>query len=303
MTSTLTISRLTKRFQTVEALAEVSLDLGPGMRVALLGHNGAGKSTMMKIILGLIPFDAGEVRVCGAAPGSAQARMQVAYLPENAAFHPALTGEEQIRHYLSLRGESPRRAMELLERVGLAKAARRRIGTYSKGMRQRLGMAQALLGDPELVLLDEPTSGLDPNSRLQVYQTIEALKARGKSILVSTHALTEIEAHADKVVLIHEGRVLAAGTLQGLRDGARLPTVARLTVREGWEAEGLTAAGTGIHLDRQADKVTVAVPQGGMSAFLDMLARMRPWVAEVEIAPPTLDRLYQHLLAEAGSAR
>src|SRR5690625_4073349 len=108
MTSILTVSRLTTRFQAVEALKQVSLDLRPGMRVALLGHNGAGKSTLMKIVLGLIPWDAGEVVVCGARPGSGDARRQVSYLPENAAFHPALTGEEQIRHYLSLRGENPR---------------------------------------------------------------------------------------------------------------------------------------------------------------------------------------------------
>ena len=108
MTSTLTISHLTKRFAGVEALRDVSLTVEPGQRVALLGHNGAGKSTMMKIILGLIPFDEGQVTVCGAAPGSAAARAQVAYLPENVAFHPALTGREQIRAYLALRGAPAR---------------------------------------------------------------------------------------------------------------------------------------------------------------------------------------------------
>lgn len=148
MTPTLTISRLTKRFQSVEALKSVSLALEPGRRAALLGHNGAGKSTMMKIVLGLIPFDSGEVSVCGSAPGSPAARTQVAYLPENVAFHPALTGEEQLRHYLALRGENPKQATELLARVGLGHAARRRIGTYSKGMRQRVGLAQTLIGRP-----------------------------------------------------------------------------------------------------------------------------------------------------------
>ena len=139
------------------------------MRVALLGHNGAGKSTLMKIILGLIPYDSGEVMVCGAAPGSAAARRQVAYLPENVAFHPALTGQEQIAQYLSLRGESPKLALGLLDRVGLHQAATRRIGTYSKGMRQRVGLAQALIGKPRLLVLDEPTSGLDPVSRRDFY--------------------------------------------------------------------------------------------------------------------------------------
>jgi Cu-processing system ATP-binding protein len=129
MTSTLTISALTKSFAGLKALDTVSLTVEPGMRVALLGHNGAGKSTLMKIVLGLLPFDSGTVAVCGAAPGSAAARAGVAYLPENAAFHPALTGEEQIGHYLSLRGESPKGARALLERVGLHEAAGRRIGS------------------------------------------------------------------------------------------------------------------------------------------------------------------------------
>ena len=146
MTPRLTLSQLTKRFGEVHALTDVSLDVAPGERVALLGHNGAGKSTLMKIVLGLIGYDSGTVSIDGAAPGSPAARRMTAYLPENAAFHPALTGQEQIGHYLSLRGESPKLALDLLERVGLHGAAKRRIGTYSKGMRQRVGLAQALIG-------------------------------------------------------------------------------------------------------------------------------------------------------------
>ncbi|MEW9612618.1 ATP-binding cassette domain-containing protein [Shinella sp. S4-D37] len=114
MTPTLTISRLTKRFGDVEALKAVSLTLEAGRRAALLGHNGAGKSTLMKIVLGLVPHDGGEVSVCGAAPGSPAARTQVAYLPENVAFHPALTGEEQLRHYLALRAKARSRPWRFL---------------------------------------------------------------------------------------------------------------------------------------------------------------------------------------------
>ncbi len=133
MTSMLTISQLTKAFGGTRALSDVSLAVAPGERVALLGHNGAGKSTLMKIILGLIAPDAGDITVCGAAPGHASARANVAYLPENATFHPALTGLEQITHYMRLRGEHASGAMDLLDRVGLSFAAKRRIGTYSKG--------------------------------------------------------------------------------------------------------------------------------------------------------------------------
>jgi Cu-processing system ATP-binding protein len=122
--------------------------------VALLGHNGAGKSTLMKIVLGLIPATSGSVSVAGHAPGSRAARDLTAYLPENVAFHPALTGREQLRFYLRMKGEPPKAAEGLLERVGLGHAIDRRIGTYSKGMRQRVGLAQALNGRPRLMILD-----------------------------------------------------------------------------------------------------------------------------------------------------
>src|SRR6056297_1008415 len=130
MTQNLTLSKLTKSYQNTPALSDVSLDVAPGERVALLGHNGAGKSTLMKIVLGLIPHDSGMVRVLGGAPGSSAARSGVAYLPENVAFHPALTGLEQIRYYLRLRGQPAEQARDLLEKVGLGDAAKRRIGNY-----------------------------------------------------------------------------------------------------------------------------------------------------------------------------
>ena len=188
----LTLSQVTKAFGAVEALAEVSFTVAPGERVALLGHNGAGKSTLMKIVLGLLRADSGTIDVLGAAPGSNAARTGTAYLPENVAFHPSLTGLEQLRYYLRLRGEKPGQALGLLERVGLKDAAKRRIGTYSKAMRQRVGLAQALIGNPRLLVLDEPTSGLDPVSRREFYAILEGLAAEGVAILLSSHALTEV---------------------------------------------------------------------------------------------------------------
>ena len=237
MTSTLTISHLTKRFQGVAALSDVSLSVAPGERVALLGQNGAGKSTLMKVVLGLIPFDGGEVSVCGAAPGSALARRAVAYLPENVAFHPALTGLEQIRHYLALRGERPGEALTLLARVGLGDAAGRRIGTYSKGMRQRVGLAQALIGHPRLLVLDEPTSGLDPVSRRDFYALLDGLAAEGAAIVLSSHALTEVEARTDRILILSGGKMVAEGTLSDLRRRAALPVMLHVTPQNGHASE------------------------------------------------------------------
>ncbi len=298
MTSTLKISRLTKRFQAVEALSSVSLSLGPGQRTALLGHNGAGKSTMMKIILGLIPFDEGEVEVCGAAPGSPQARAQVAYLPENAAFHPALTGEEQIRHYLSLRGENPRQALDLLARVGLAPAAKRRIGTYSKGMRQRVGLAQTLIGKPRLLVLDEPTSGLDPVSRRDFYELLGGLAAEGAAILLSSHVLTEVEARTDRILILSGGRMVAEGTLPELRSRAALPVALHITPAPGCApalAQVLPEATPGpdglLHLScAQSEKL----------GLLARIAAQGNRVADLDMIPPSLEDIYSHFSRRDG---
>ena len=297
MTSTLKISALTKTFAGVKALDAVSLDIAPGQRVALLGHNGAGKSTMMKIILGLIPYEGGTVEVCGSRPGSTAARAQVAYLPENAAFHPALTGQEQIAHYLSLRGESPKQAMELLERVGLHAAARRRIGTYSKGMRQRVGLAQALIGKPRLLVLDEPTSGLDPVSRRDFYALLDGLAADGASVLLSSHALTEVEARTDRIVILSGGRMVAMGTLGDLRRTAALPVAMQVTARNGYITELAAALPGAIRVDGDL-RLTCA--QDEKLPILARIAGFGDKVADIEVVPPSLEDIYSHFSRRDG---
>lgn len=297
MTPTLTISQLTKSFSDMKALDAVSLTVEPGARVALLGHNGAGKSTMMKIILGLIPFDSGTVEVCGAPPGSAAARTQVAYLPENAAFHPALTGQEQIAYYLSLRGESPGQALGLLERVGLHAAAKRRIGTYSKGMRQRVGLAQALIGRPRLLVLDEPTSGLDPVSRRDFYTLLDGLAAEGASILLSSHALTEVEARTDRILILSQGRMVATGSLADLRRQAALPVALHVTARNGYATEIAAALPGAIRVEGDL-RLTCA-----QAEKLPLLARIADFgdkVADIEVMPPSLEDIYSHFSRRDG---
>lgn len=297
MTQTLTIAALTKSYQGVKALDDVSLAVGAGERVALLGHNGAGKSTMMKIILGLIGHDGGAVSLAGARPGSAQARRMTAYLPENVAFHPALTGLEQTRHYLRLRGEAPGLAHDLLARVGLADAAHRRIGTYSKGMRQRVGLAQTLIGHPGLLVLDEPTSGLDPVSRRDFYALLDGLAAHGASILLSSHALTEVEARTDRIVILAHGRVVASGTLADLRRQAALPVALHVLPRDGALArlrealpEASEVAGA-LHLD---------CPQPAKLAVLSRITALDDLVADLDVLPPSLEDIYSHFSRREG---
>lgn len=297
----LILSHVTKAFDTTLALDDVSFEVAAGERVALLGHNGAGKSTLMKVLLGLIERDSGEVSVLDAAPGSSKARTQVAYLPENVAFHPSITGLEQIRHYLRLRGENPDDAMELLSHVGLKEAASRRIGTYSKGMRQRVGLAQAIIGSPKLLVLDEPTSGLDPVSRREFYAMLDVLAADGAGVLLSSHALTEVEARTDRIVILSQGRMKANDTLDGLRRQAALPTKLEITARAD-SADGVAAAVTGGR--RNGVMVDLQCAQDEKLARLKQIAAMDGLIEDVEITPPSLEDIYTYFSnREIGDAR
>lgn len=297
MMQNLKLSQLTKTFDGLSALKDVSLAVAPGERVALLGHNGAGKSTMMKIILGLIPYDSGEVSVMGAAPGSPVARGSTAYLPENVAFHSALTGLEQISYYLALRGEKSNLAMGLLDRVGLGHAAKRRIGTYSKGMRQRVGLAQALIGKPGLLVLDEPTSGLDPVSRRDFYALLDGLAAEGAGILLSSHALTEVEARTDRIVILSKGVMVASGALADLRRGAALPVTLQVTPRAGGMAALVqalpesTAHQGALHL---------SCAQDAKLALLKKITGLGDLVADLDLQPPSLEDIYSHFSKRDG---
>jgi Cu-processing system ATP-binding protein len=293
----LTLSQVTKAFDTTQALCGVGFSVAPGERVALLGHNGAGKSTLMKIILGLIAPDSGKVEVLGVAPGSSAARAATAYLPENVAFHPALTGLEQLRFYLRLRGENPALAMSLLERVGLADAAKRRIGTYSKGMRQRVGLAQALIGHPRLLVLDEPTSGLDPVSRRDFYAVLDALAAEGAAILLSSHALTEVEARTDRIVILSGGRLMANDTLANLRRRAALPIRLHISARPG-SADAVAAELAGGR--RNGVMVDLLCAADEKLARLGQIAALGALIDDVEILPPSLEDIYSHFSHGGG---
>lgn len=287
----LTLSQVTKSYDRTQALTNVGFSVAPGERVALLGHNGAGKSTLMKIVLGLVPADSGAVSVLGAAPGSAAARGGVAYLPENVAFHPALTGLEQIAFFLRLRGQSAGKAKALLERVGLAEAAERRIGTYSKGMRQRVGLAQALIGAPRLLVLDEPTSGLDPVSRREFYGVLDGLAAEGAAILLSSHALTEVEARTDRIVILSKGVLVADDTLAGLRRKAALPTRIQISARKDM-ADTVAARLSGGR--RNGVMVDLSCAADEKLARLGDIAALGPMVDDIEVIPPSLEDIYSH---------
>ena len=286
---------IAKRYGAVTALEEVSLPLLEGEALALVGHNGAGKTTLMKLILGLVRPTAGTVRVFGADPaglGGGEIRRWIGFLPESVVFAGAMTGLEVLRFYLALRGEPAAAAGPLLERVGLEAAARRRVATYSKGMRQRLGLAQALIGQPRVLLLDEPTTGLDPTLRHTFYAIIAELRAGGCALLLSSHALAELEHRVDRVAILEEGRLVAVGTLAELRAKAGLPVRIRVTLQNSAPTAPLRQLGGEPIGD---GVVELRVANGAKLEMLGRLAGCGAPIEDVEVLPPSLDAVYARL--------
>jgi ABC-2 type transport system ATP-binding protein len=245
----LAVSGLAKRYGAVEALKGVDLHVEAGELVGLLGPNGAGKSTLVKIACGLVRPSSGRAEVGGARAGSGAARAAVGYLAEFFRFPGWTTADELLQLHQRLArsdgGDGERR--ELLELVALSDARRRRVEEMSKGMQQRLGIAQALVGKPRVLLLDEPTSALDPVGRRTVRKLLEELRRRGVSVLLNSHLLSEVELVCDRVVILLAGEVVAAGS------------PAELATPRGVEID--TERGLETHADATRDDVPELVAQ------------------------------------------
>jgi len=205
---------LAKRYGAVEALAGVDLDVREGELVGLLGPNGAGKSTLVKLACGLVRASRGTAEICGVRADSREARRKMGYLAELFRFPGWYSADEvlELHQRLSESRGGKRERAELLELVGLSDARHRRVEEMSKGMQQRLGVAQALVGSPPLLLLDEPTSALDPVGRRTVRELLEELRSRGTSVLLNSHLLSEIELVCDRVAILLHGRLVAEGS-------------------------------------------------------------------------------------------
>jgi ABC-2 type transport system ATP-binding protein len=206
---------LRKVYGDLVAVSDLSLQVAPGEAFGFLGPNGAGKTTTLKMLLGLAAPTAGTARLLGRRPSDPEARLRVGFLPEHFRFQPWLPAGELLAFHGALAGldrrESSKRANDLLHRVGLGDRARTQVGKMSKGMQQRLGLAQALMSDPLVVFLDEPTSGLDPLGRRLVRELIRDLTSRGVAVFLNSHLLGEVEAVCDRVAIVSKGRVAHMG--------------------------------------------------------------------------------------------
>lgn len=297
MTQVINFHEVTHRHGRLTRLDSLSFSASQGEVLALLGHNGAGKTTTMHLILGLLSPASGRVSVLSGAPDSRHAavlRKRLGYLPENVSFYEALSGFEVLTYFARLKRADRGQITPLLEKVGLGHAAHRRVKTYSKGMRQRLGLAQALLGEPQLLLLDEPTTGLDPAATRDFYTTLDELRGRGGTVVLSSHILPGVEPYIDRALILGDGRRLALGNMEALRREAALPLVIRVRGRlADSDRQALVNRPGHTLLTEDSAGVDLAVPE---TAKLDTLRRLTGMagVADIAVEPPTLEHLYQH---------
>jgi ABC-2 type transport system ATP-binding protein len=286
--------------QEVPALTHVSFEVRAGEVCAFLGPNGAGKTTSINILMGFLYADWGEIRVLGYEPGDVRAKQKIGFVPENFAFYKHLNAEKLLRFHLALAGGDTSKSVglirDLLFKVQLQGYEKLKIGKYSRGMVQRLGIAQALLSDPQLLVLDEPTSGLDPAGRKEVKDLIHTMKQEGKTIFLSSHILSEVEQICDRAIIVNKGRLVRMGSLNELLGTGdlvemvadQLPTEMDTLLRE-W----------GATIDRGAQGVRIIVPVARKRELAEKL-----WTAGCDVVSmvpvrSSLEDLYMKLVGSS----
>ena len=297
----ISLQAVNKCYASETVVRDVNFNVNSGECIVLVGHNGAGKTTLMKLMLGLTRPTSGTVEVLGGNPAFNAATTQhktLGYLPESVAFYEAMTGLEVLHFYARLKGSSNRDCKNLLELVGLADASGRRVGTYSKGMRQRLGLAQAMLGDPQLLFLDEPTTGLDPLLRHHFYELIDGLHKKGVTSIISSHALNEVEARADRFIIMKAGVIVANGTLDELYQQVALPVQIRISVASGEASNVAERLGSKVnisHLNEQSFSLSCSNDE--KMSLIRRVTDLGDVVQDLQITPPRLDEVYSHFMS------
>ncbi len=286
-----------KHYGTVRAVDGVDLAVQRGELFGLIGHNGAGKSTLFKMMLGLIPATAGEIAIDGApvtGSGFRAVRRKIGYLPENVVLYDNLTGLETLHFFAKLKSVPAAGCGALLERVGLAHAAGRRVREYSKGMRQRLGFAQALLGRPQILFLDEPTTGLDPEAIREFYVILRGLRAEGVTVIITSHILAEIQERVDRLAIMASGKVQALGTVQALREEMDLPLWFDVRVADSDFTAVRDALGSlpVAAIEAHDGRVAVQVRRESKMAVFAALATLGERVLDLHVREPSLEDVF-----------
>ncbi|MDZ5458277.1 ABC transporter ATP-binding protein [Azohydromonas lata] len=295
--SAITLRGVVKQYGAVRAVDGVDLDVRRGEVLGLIGHNGAGKSTLFKMMLGLLAPTAGEILVQGApvsGRGFRAVRRGIGYLPENVVLYDNLSGLETLRFMARLKGVAQSECSAALARVGLGHAGQRAVRGYSKGMRQRLGFAQALLGKPQVLFLDEPTTGLDPEAIRAFHATLRELSDEGVTLVITSHILAELQDRVDRLAILTSGRITAQGSVQSLREGLALPLRLELRVAEsGREAVRQALCALPLEgLSWQGLQATARCAREAKMAVLAALAGLRGAVLDLQLHEPSLEDVF-----------
>ena len=288
---------VSKHYGALHAVDGVDLDIPRGEIFGLIGHNGAGKSTLFKMMLGLVPATQGSIIVGGAQVGGRDfraARRHLGYLPENVVLYDNLSGLETLRFFARLKHAPQTQCQAVLERVGLQHAGQRPVREYSKGMRQRLGVAQALLGQPRVLFLDEPTNGLDPQAIRDFYATLRGLQADGVTVIITSHILAELQERVDRLAIMAAGKVQAVGSVQALREQTQMPLcfTIDLAPQDATEACRLLAQATGITPEVLPTGLRLRCPRTHKMAVLAALAPLGARVQDLKMLEPSLEDVF-----------
>ncbi|MBA4255503.1 MAG: copper ABC transporter ATP-binding protein [Polaromonas sp.] len=288
---------VSKHYGPLRAVDGVDLSVPRGEIFGLIGHNGAGKSTLFKMMLGLVPATSGEVWVGGASVTGRDfraARRHLGYLPENVVLYDNLSGLETLRFFARLKHAPLAQCQPTLERVGLAHAGTRPVREYSKGMRQRLGFAQALLGSPQVLFLDEPTNGLDPQAIRDFYATLRTLQADGVTVVITSHILAELQERVDRLAIMSAGKLQAVGSVQALREQTRMPLVFDLQVQPAHVplVTRTLADATGIAPETTATGLRLRCPREQKMAVLAVISPLGEQVQDLTLLEPSLEDVF-----------
>ncbi|MBT6157340.1 MAG: ABC transporter ATP-binding protein [Planctomycetaceae bacterium] len=300
--------RVSKWYGAVIALNDVSFALRPGI-TGLVGPNGAGKSTLIKLLTGQLRPSLGEVRVQDVSAWSAAARSYIGYCPDADAFYEEMSGRAFVRFMARLRGyrrnDAHERSEAALQQVEMTDRADRKLGSYSKGMRQRIKLAQAIVHDPDVVVLDEPLNGVDPVGRAQLVRVFRQLADAGKAILISSHILDEMDTLADQVMFICRGRMLASGTLEEIREMLEdHPLKVRINAKSPRELAGQMLrlnAVRGVQLEPPQSLLLEVERPGEFFPELARLAAKEDYeIEKLEVVDASTEAVFDYLLRQAG---
>lgn len=286
-----------KHFGAVHAVNGVDLDIPKGEIFGLIGHNGAGKSTLFKMMLGLETATSGVIQVNGTEVQGRNfraTRRHIGYLPENVVLYDNLNGLETLQFFARLKSAPLSQCAEILERVGLAHAGKRAVREYSKGMRQRLGFAQALLGSPKVLFLDEPTNGLDPQAIRDFYDILRGLQKSGVTIIITSHILAELQERVDRLAILVSGKVEAEGSVQHLRERTSLPLTCEIDLDESHIATVTQAlahfAVNGV--GQQANGLSLQCQRENKLPLMAALTPFHGLIRDVRLIEPSLEDMF-----------